>query len=50
MPGDIDVADASSWGFHDGALALAVEAGTRIEIEGGDALGTPRYWRYFDIG
>ena len=47
---DIDVADASSWGFHDGAQAMAVEAGTRIEIEGGDALGTPRYWRYFDIG
>ncbi|WP_256644898.1 4'-phosphopantetheinyl transferase family protein [Thermomonas paludicola] len=38
-------AEAMSWAFHDGALALAVDAATRVSISG-QTLGEPAYWRY----
>ena len=41
-------ADAISWPFHDGALALAVDAGTEIGVEGGGVLGSPAFWRYVE--
>jgi 4'-phosphopantetheinyl transferase len=41
-------ADAIGWSFHDGALALAVDAGTEISVEGGEALGSPAFWRYVE--
>ena len=41
-------ADALGWSFHDGALALAVDAGTEISVEGGEALGSPAFWRYVE--
>ncbi len=43
-------ADAMSWAFHDGTLALAIDAGTDISIDGGEALDSPLYWRYIDAG
>ena len=46
-PGD---AEATSWTLHDGALALAIDAGTALSVEGGEALGRPRHWRYLDAG
>lgn len=46
LPSDANSADATSWAFGDGALALAIEAGTRIDIVGGDGLGSPMWWRY----
>lgn len=39
-------AEATSWLFHDGALALAIDAGTEIVLEGGELLGSPCHWRY----
>jgi len=50
MPGDAVHAEATSWSMLDGALALAVEAGTRIEVEGGEVLDSPRYWRFVEAG
>lgn len=50
LPSDADLAEATSWTFHDGALALAIDAGTGISIEGGESLGAPRYWRYIEAG
>lgn len=38
-------AEARSWAFRDGAVALALGAGTRLEL-GGAALGESRCWRY----
>ncbi len=50
QPCDAGEAEATSWAFRDGALALAVDAGTEIAIEGGESLGGARHWRYIDVG
>lgn len=50
QPCNAGEADATSWAFHEGALALAIEAGAGISVEGGEALGSPRYWRYVEAG
>ncbi len=50
LPSDAGSAEATSWAFRDGALALAVDAGTTFSIEGGESLGDPRHWRYVDAG
>ena len=31
-------------------VALAIDAGTGIAVEGGESLGSPRYWRYVEAG
>lgn len=49
MSSDAGIAEAMSWTLHDGALSLAVDAGTEIAIEGGELLGNPRYWRYIEV-
>ena len=46
LPSDASAAEAMSWSFQDGALALAIDAGTEIGIEGGEMLGRPLFWRY----
>lgn len=46
LPSDAASADAASWILDDGALALAIDAGTEIAIEGGETLASPLYWRY----
>lgn len=40
-----DLAEARSWGFQTGALALAMPAQAHLEITG-EVLETARYWRY----
>ena len=50
LPSDAGAAEATSWAFHDGALALAIDAGAAIDVEGGESLGNPRYWRYIEAG
>ena len=50
LPSDAGEAEATSWALHDGALALAIDAGTGIAVEGGESLGSPRYWRYVEAG
>lgn len=42
----VDRAEATSWAWGDGALALALAPGARIEIAGAAALEAPAYWRY----
>ena len=46
LPSDPDSAEATSWCFGEGALALAVDPGSRVEIVGGEGLLAPAYWRY----
>ncbi len=48
LASDARDADATTWAFGDGALAVAVEAGTDLAVDGGDTLGGPAYWRYVD--
>ena len=50
LPSDADTAEASSWTFGDGALSVAVDPGTRVEIVGGEGLLAPEYWRYREDG
>lgn len=45
QPVEAAAAEALSWAFGSGALALAVSPGTRLEWIGG-TLDTPAYWRY----
>lgn len=44
-PAEAAGAEALSWAFGNGALALAMTPGTRLERIG-EALGVPAYWRY----
>ncbi len=44
QPCDVNVADAMSWTFAEGALALAVDAGTQLTLET-PAIGQPSGWR-----
>ena len=46
LPSDADTAEATSWAFGDGALSIAIDPGTRVEIVGGEGLRAPAYWRY----
>lgn len=46
LPSAAGEADAISWRLRDGALALAVDPGTEIGVEGGELLGPPQFWRY----
>jgi 4'-phosphopantetheinyl transferase len=50
LPSDPGIAEATSWVLGDGALSVAVEAGTRIEVVGGEGLHAPAYWRYREGG
>lgn len=43
---DSHTAEATSWDFGAGALALAIAPGARIEIVGGEGLRSPMWWRY----
>lgn len=45
-PSDARDAEATSWDFGDGALALAIAPGARIDIVGGEGLRSPMWWRY----
>lgn len=45
-PSDAGAADAMSWALADGALAIAIELGSELVLQGMDALGHPGYWRY----
>ena len=45
QPAEAAGAEALSWVFGNGALALAMTPGTRLEHVG-EALGAPVYWRY----
>lgn len=46
LPCDAASAEALTWRLRDGALALAIAPGARIEIDDGDALGERAHWRY----
>lgn len=48
-PSDTHDADAMSWPLADGAVALAIDAGTDLVLQGMDALGRPAFWRYQPI-
>ena len=48
LPSDAADAEAVSWPLHQGALALAVDPGTDITVEGGESLGSPVFWRYVE--
>lgn len=48
LPSDAGTAEATSWAFGDGALSIAVDPGTLVEIIGGEGLQSPAYWRYRD--
>ena len=48
LPSDAGTAEATSWTLGDGALSIAVEPGTQVEIVGGEGLRAPAYWRYRD--
>ena len=50
LPSDADAAEATNWSFGEGALALAVDPGTRIDIVGGEGLLAPAHWRYREDG
>lgn len=43
---DAETADAIGWDFCDGALALAIAPGARIDVVGGEGLGSRMWWRY----
>lgn len=43
---DANDADAMSWLLADGALAIAIDAGTDLALQGMETLGHPAYWRY----
>lgn len=45
-PGDADDADAMSWRLLDGALAIAIEPGSELVLQGMESLGNPTHWRY----
>jgi hypothetical protein len=48
LPSDAGTAEATSWTLGDGALSIAVDPGTQVEIVGGEGLRAPAYWRYRD--
>ena len=48
LPSDARDAEATGWDFGDGALALAIAPGARVDIVGGEALGSPTWWRYHE--
>lgn len=45
QPAAVDSAEALSWTFGNGALALALTSGTRLDVVA-DGLGAPAHWRY----
>jgi 4'-phosphopantetheinyl transferase len=45
-PSDASDADAMSWQLADGALAVAIDPGTDLMLQGMEALGHPAHWRY----
>lgn len=49
-PSDATEADAMSWALADGALAIAIDAGTELVSEGMELLGHPAHWRYHAAG
>ena len=49
-PSDAHEADAMSWPLADGALALAIDPGSDLVLQGMDALGGPSHWRYHAAG
>lgn len=49
-PSDPHDADAMTWSLADGALAIAIDAGTELALQGMEALGQPAHWRYRAAG
>ena len=49
-PSGAHEADAMSWPLADGALALAIDPGSDLVLQGMDALGGPSHWRYHAAG
>ena len=49
-PSDPHDADAMTWSLADGALALAIDPGSDLVLQGMDALGGPSHWRYHAAG
>ena len=50
LPSDANEADAMSWTLADGALAIAIDPGSELVLQGMGALGHPAYWRYHAAG
>src|SRR5690606_763944 len=50
LPSDAAAGEAASWGFDDGALALAIDPGAHVEVVGGEGLSAPAWWRYREDG
>lgn len=49
-PSDANDADAMSWALADGALAVAIDPGSELLLQGMGTLGNPVYWRYHASG
>lgn len=45
-PSDMHDADAMSWALADGALAIAIDPGADLVLQGMETLGRPAHWRY----
>ncbi|MFT4179025.1 MAG: 4'-phosphopantetheinyl transferase superfamily protein [Thermomonas sp.] len=46
IPSSADAAEAISWQLGEGALVLAVDAGTVVSVETSETPGLPQFWRY----
>jgi len=49
-PSDANDADAMSWPLADGALAIAIDPGSELVLQGMESLGNPAHWRYHAAG
>ena len=49
-PSDPHDADAMSWPLADGALAIAIDPGSELMLQGMESLGNPAHWRYHVAG
>lgn len=49
-PSDPHDADAMSWPLADGALAIAIDPGSELVLQGMESLGDPAHWRYHVAG
>ena len=39
-----------SWPLADGALAIAIDPGSELMLQGMESLGNPAHWRYHAAG
>lgn len=49
-PSDASDADAMSWPLAEGALAIAIDPGSELMLQGMESLGNPAHWRYHAAG